>query len=171
MTSPAPEQAAIRAAGTRTSRQRSRIRELPRVRDLLRARRGTMAVEFALLAIPFLMLSFDIIECARLIWTDEVLEATAALGARCMGVLAASCSSSGAYSSDNTISYLKSVAGGWNVTITTADVTLNATGTCGGVGGFSSVTISYTYQTLVPDLITALANVPMTVQACFPNQS
>jgi Flp pilus assembly protein TadG len=162
-----PASAATRAAGKRTPRQRSRFRELLQIRDLLQARRGTVAVEFALLAIPFLMLSFGIIECARLIWTDEVLEAAAALGARCTGVQAASCDTT-----DDAKSYIVSVASGWNVKLTVAEVSVNATtGTCGGVAGFSTVTITYTYQTLVPDLITAFANIPMTVQACFPNQA
>jgi Flp pilus assembly protein TadG len=141
------------------------------IRALPNARRGTVAVEFALLAIPFLMLSFGIIECARLIWTDEVLEATAALGARCMGVLAASCASSGAYSSSNTTTYIETVASGWNITVTSAELTLNASGSCGGVSGFSSVTITYTFSSLVPELLTALASIPITVQACFPNQA
>jgi Flp pilus assembly protein TadG len=142
------------------------------IRRLRKARNGTVAVEFALLAIPFLMFSFGIIECGRLIWTDEALEATAAIGARCMGVLASSCASSGTYSSTNTQNYIISVASGWNVTLPTSALTLSTAGTCGGVAGFSQVTITYTFQTVVPLLLDSLANgVSMSVQACFPNQS
>ena len=142
------------------------LRRLRAVRD------GTMAVEFALLAVPFLMLSFGIIEFGRLIWTNEALQATAAIGARCMGVLASSCASSGAYSSSNTSTYILSVASGWNVTLPSSALTLTTSGTCGGVTGFSQVTISYSFQTVVPNLLTSLsAGVPLSVQACFPNQA
>ncbi len=124
-----------------------------------------------MLVIPFLMFSFGILEFGRLIWTSEALRATAAIGARCMGVLAASCASGGTYSSSNTTSYIVSVASGWNITLPSADLTLSASGSCGGVSGFSSVTITYTFSSLVPELLTALASIPITVQACFPNQA
>jgi len=148
-----------------TARPR-RIGRLARVRD------GTVALEFALLAVPFLMLSFGIIEFGRLIWTTEALQATAAIGARCMGVLASSCSSSGAYSSTASSTYIVSIASGWNVTIPTSALTLTTSGTCGGVTGFSEVTITYSFQTVVPLLLDSLAaGIPLDVTACFPNQA
>jgi Flp pilus assembly protein TadG len=142
------------------------------IRRLLAARDGVVAVEFALLAVPFLMISLGTFEIARLIWTQEALQETAAVGARCMGVLASSCASGGAYSSTNTMSYILGVAGDWNVTLTDSQLTLSANGSCGGVSGFSQVTITYTFQTVLPNLLTSLsAGVPMSVQACFPNQT
>jgi Flp pilus assembly protein TadG len=142
------------------------------IRRLARVREGTVALEFALLAVPFLMLSFGIIEFGRLMWASEALQATAAIGARCMGVLASSCSSSGAYSSSASSTYIVSVASGWNVTIPTSALTLTTNGTCGGVTGFSEVTITYSFQTVVPLLLNSLAaGIPLNVSACFPNQA
>jgi Flp pilus assembly protein TadG len=142
------------------------------IRRLRIARDGVASVEFALLAIPFLLMSFGIIEFGRLIWTDEALEATAAIGARCMGVLSSSCASGGTYSSSNTTTYILAVASDWNLTLTSSALTLTPNGSCGGVAGFSQVTISYTFETVVPQLLDALTSgIPMTVQACFPNQT
>jgi Flp pilus assembly protein TadG len=135
------------------------------------AREAATSVEFALLVVPFLVLTFGVLEVSMLMWTDEALQETAATGARCMGVLASSCSSSGSYSSANSLSYLQTVASGWNVTLPSSAVTLNASATCGGVAGFSQVTINYTFQTTLPGLLSSLASVPLTVQACFPNQT
>ena len=140
-------------------------------RKLRTAREGVVAVEFALLAVPFLMLSLGTFEIGRLMWTNEALEATAAIGARCMGVLASSCASSGVYSSTNTSAYIVSVASGWNVTIPSSALTLTTSGTCGGISGFSEVTISFTFQTVVPNLLDSLSSIPLSVQACFPNQA
>jgi Flp pilus assembly protein TadG len=125
-----------------------------------------------MLAIPFLMISLGIFEIGRLVWTNEALQETAAVAARCMGVLASSCASGGTYNATNTESYIVSTAADWNVAVTDAELTLNQNGSCGGVSGFSQVTISYTFQTVVPSLLTSLADgVPLNVQACFPNQT
>ncbi len=145
------------------------------LRRLRTVRNGTVALEFAMLAIPFMMLSFGIIEFGRLVWTTEALQATAAIGARCMGVVASSCAVTGSspptVSSDNTKAYILSVAGDWNVTLPLGALAVTTTGTCGGVTGFSQVTITYSFQTVVPNLLTSLSTLPLTVQACFPNQA
>jgi hypothetical protein len=151
---------------TRTATRRRPLRLLRAARD------GVASVEFALLAIPFLMISLGTFEIGRLIWTNEALEETAAVGARCMGVLASSCAESGVYNSSDTSTYILGVAGGWNVALDSSALTLTQNGSCGGVSGFSQVTITYTFQTVLPSLLTTIASgVPLTVQACFPNQS
>ena len=86
---------------------------------------------------------------------------------------ATSCASAGAYSSGNTTTYIEGVATGWGVTLTSTNIALNNSTTCAGVtatNGFSSVTITYTFQSIVPNLITALAGgTTLTSTACFPN--
>jgi Flp pilus assembly protein TadG len=139
------------------------------IRRLARDRGGASAVEFALVIGPFILVLFGVIEFGRLLWTLNALQETAIAGARCMGVLNSSCTSSGAYNSTSSVNYVKSVANGWGVALTAANISLNNSASCAGVGDFSQVTITYTLQSVVP-LIQPLINDPMTVNACFPNQ-
>ncbi len=135
----------------------------------LRDAGGATAVEFALVAVPFLMLLVGGVEFGRMAWTRQALQQTAVIGARCMGILASGCASSGAYSLSNTQTYLTSVAAGYGVVLAPANMTLNRSATCAGLSGFSSVSLSYTFQTAVPGLVQALNAKTMTAQACFPN--
>ena len=139
------------------------------IRRLARDRGGASAVEFALVIGPFVLVLFGVIEFGRLLWTLNALQETAIAGARCMGVLNSSCTSSGAYNSTSSVNYVKSVANGWGVTLTAANISLNSSAACAGVGDFSQVTITYTFQTVVP-MIQPLVSDPMSVNACFPNQ-
>jgi Flp pilus assembly protein TadG len=141
--------------------------------NLFSAREGSAALEFALVALPFLMLTFGTIEFGRLIWIREALQMTANQGARCMGVLSSSCASSGAYSSANTTSYIRGVASGWGVTLTASNLTLTNNAASGSpCSGLSQVTINYTFLTAVPALLTMLSGgTAVTARACFPNQS
>ncbi len=139
---------------------------------LLRDRSGATALEFALLGSALMLLSLGILEYGRLSWTREALQAVAINGARCMGVQAASCASAGVYSASTTMAFLTQQASVWDITLTNNSYVLNRSASCGGISGFSQVTISYTFTTLVPLLLTSMgAGVPLTVQACFPNQS
>lgn len=92
-------------------------------KELYRARRAVAALEFAIVSVPLMMLAFGTVEFGRLLWTMEALQMTATEGARCMGNLASSCASAGAYSSDDTTSYIESVASGWGVTLTDGNLT------------------------------------------------
>ena len=140
-------------------------------RRLLRARAGVTTLEFGLIGVPMLMLAMGVIEYGRLMWTNQVLEDSAAAGARCMGVLATGCTAGGVYSASATNTYLQQQLNNAEVLISNTVVNLSTSTTCGGVGGFSQVTISYTFHTVLPLLLTPLANgIPLTAQACFPNQ-
>lgn len=130
---------------------------------------GATAVEFALVVGPLLLLLFGVVEVGRLLWTVNAAQETAIAGARCMGVLNTSCASGGVYSATSTSSYVRQVASGWGLSLTSANVTLNNSASCAGVAGFSQVTITYSFQSVVP-LITTLTGNPLTATACFPNQ-
>ena len=132
---------------------------------------GAAAVEFSVVVLTMFTLLFGVTEFGWYMWTANALQQTAIQGARCMGVLATNCASGSAYSSSNTTSYVQSVASTYGVTVPTAGVVLSNSANCGGATGFSSVTINYTFQTAVPNLITGLSSVAMTEAACFPNQS
>lgn len=141
------------------------------IRRWLRDTKGGAAVEFSAVILTMFSLLFGVTEFGWYMWTANALQQTAIQGARCMGVLSANCASGSAYSSSNTLTYVQNVASKYGVTVPSADVTLSTSATCGGSGGFSSVVINYTFTTVVPNLITGLQSVPMTEQACFPNQS
>jgi Flp pilus assembly protein TadG len=144
-----------------------------RLRRFGRAEGGAAAVEFAAVLGPLLLLIFGVFEFGRLLWVREALQETATAGARCMGMSASACAASGAYSSANTTTYIQTTAGGWGVTLTAANITLNNNATCAGVtaaNGFSSVTISYAFQSIVPSLVSSLSGGKTLVStACFPN--
>jgi Flp pilus assembly protein TadG len=144
-----------------------------RVANFWGAHGGATAVEFAAVLGPLMLLIFGVFEFGRLLWTREALQETATAGARCMGMSATSCAAAGAYSSGNTNTYIEGVANSWGVTLTAANITLNNNATCAGVSaanGFSSVTITYTFQSIVPSVVTTLSGgSTLTSTACFPN--
>jgi Flp pilus assembly protein TadG len=143
-----------------------------RLRTLAGDNTGATAVEFALLLWPLVLVLFGILEFGRLIWINNALQETAIDAARCAGILESSCATGGAYSSGKTTTYVQSVANAWGITVPTANVTSTANTTCAGIGGFSQVTISYTFQSVVPQVLPSLSGgLPLSATACFPKQT
>jgi Flp pilus assembly protein TadG len=144
-----------------------------RVAGLARNRRGAAAVEFAAVLTPLLLLIFGIFEFGRLIWTREALQETATAASRCMALSASSCASSGAYSSTATTTYIENAATAWGITLTGSNITLNANTSCAGVSapnGFSTVTLAYTFQSIVPNIVHPLrSGISLSTTACYPN--
>jgi Flp pilus assembly protein TadG len=147
-------------------------------KELCRSRRAVAALEFAIVSVPLMMLVLGTIEFGRLLWTMQALQTTAAEGARCMGILASSCASGGAYSAGNTTSYIESLATDWGVSLTTGDfTTLTRTSTntacspTGGTPNVSEVTISYTFNSMVPGLLSMISSKALTGHACYPNDN
>jgi Flp pilus assembly protein TadG len=140
-------------------------------RNLLAAREGVAAIEFAIVALPLLTLTLGTLEFGRMMWTVEALQETTIQVARCVGLLASSCASGGAYSAANASTYAQQVAGGWGVTLPNAALTISSNEASGACSGFSEVSISYTFQTVIPGLLSALHGDVLTAQACFPNQT
>jgi Flp pilus assembly protein TadG len=149
----------------------------PAADGLLAARGGETAVEFALVGMMFFMLMFGCIEYARLLWTKMALQQAAMSGARCMAIAQgtvedSSCASGGSYSSSSTTSYIQSVASGWGLTIPSANISLNNSATCGGVGGSSQVTLTSTFTTPVPQLVLlAAGGTSLSATSCYPNNA
>jgi Flp pilus assembly protein TadG len=141
-------------------------------RNLIRARRATTAVEFALCALAMVVVVVAFAEFGRLVWTSEVLQEAASVGARCMGLRASSCAAGGAYSADNTKAYVVSQATAAGVVIQPATVSLSNVAACGGAAGFSQVSIRYSFTSVAPALIAVLADgFTVSASACFPNNT
>jgi len=138
-----------------------------------RDRRGASAVEFALLVLPFFLLLFALIDIGWLLWTRQAAQQAAVSGARCMGIPMADCSTgSGTYDATKSRTYIAGQAARWGVAITSANITVSHSATCGGQAGFSKVDIAFDRAGLIPGVMTALnGGVTVTATACFPNQA
>jgi Flp pilus assembly protein TadG len=137
---------------------------------LLRRRDGTTAVEFALVLPAFLGLVFGTVEYGRLLWTREALQEIAASSARCMAVRAGDCASSGAYSAWKTTSYVQTLAAERGLSLPSTDISLAYGTTCGGASGFSSVTVTETFTSVVPKIVMLPGNgTTLDATACFPD--
>ncbi len=143
---------------------------IPRtVAGFARAIAATAAIEFGFLAVPFLGLALGVYEFGRACWILEAIQESAVQGARCIGVQQSGCFSSGSYDATGTISYVRAVAGGWAVSLPSADITATQSTTCGNVAGFAKIQISYQFTTIVSRFIPALRSQTLTASSCFPN--
>jgi Flp pilus assembly protein TadG len=132
---------------------------------------GASAVDFALLSVPLLLVLMGTIEFGRMYWTQHVLEQTATAGARCVGVLLPGCTQNGVYNAASTVTYISGIAANGGIVLASTNIAVNNNASCSGLSGFSTVQISYTFATVLPNFLTALANGPnLSAQACFPNQ-
>ena len=156
-------------SGQITSSSMARV-AMKTIRALLRCRRGATAVEFGLIAAPLMLMLFGVTETARFYWTTASLQSAAQQTARCMAVPDPACATSGAYSAAQAQTYLVSLASADGVTLTANEITLSNAATCGGASGFSTVSINYKFQTVVPLVMTPMAaGLPIQQTACFPN--
>lgn len=131
---------------------------------------GASALEFAILALPFLAMVFGVAEFGRARWTSAALQEAAQAGARCMGLTLSACSTNGTYDAGATIATVQGYAARWSVTLPASGVALNNAANCGGASGFSQVTLTMPFRTVVPALIPALASgFNLQATSCFPN--
>ena len=79
---------------------------MTRLRQVARHDGGASALEFALLAVPLLLMIVGTIEYGRALWTQQAMQSLAIATARCIGVSQSECTSSGSYSSTKTNTYL-----------------------------------------------------------------
>lgn len=142
------------------------------LRRFLHDRRGANAVEFALIAGPFLLILLGTVEFGRAFWYRHVIQETAIEAARCIAVPQPDCASGGAYSQATAVAHVIASAGRKGVTLTSSDVTVSRNASCFGSSGFSSVSISYEFDTALPGFLSALVGGPrMSATSCFPTQS
>lgn len=142
-----------------------------RLHAFLRDRSGANAVEFALLAGPLMLIMLGTIEFGRAQWAQQVIQEVAIASARCMGVPQSGCMSGSSYNAAASVTFARTMASGRGVTLAISDVAINHNATCYGITGFSSVTITHTFDSALPSFISALASGPtMHATSCFPNQ-
>ena len=143
-----------------------------RLRRLAADQRGASAVEFALVAVPLLMLIFGTIEYGRLMWTRQALQESAIAGARCVALRSLTCTLDGAFDLASARAFIRQTAQGWIVALDDADITVADNVSCGGVDGFVNVRIAHEFLTPVPAALVGLAEgTALSSSACFPNQS
>ncbi|RYD86605.1 MAG: pilus assembly protein [Sphingomonadales bacterium] len=132
------------------------------MKRLLRDVRGITAVEFALVAPPFMMFMFLMVDGARAVWTYQTLQAVATDAARCAALGRSNCDTTGEVQQ-----YAVDRANGFGVPLTLAQVALNTAAICSTVSGMTQVTITKSYQgattKLLPSSISSL-----TTNSCFP---
>ncbi|HEY5072037.1 MAG TPA: TadE/TadG family type IV pilus assembly protein [Caulobacteraceae bacterium] len=132
---------------------------------------GAAAVEFAFVAMPLMLLIFGILEFGRALWDHNALQETAMAAARCEGISQGSLASTAACNGTSVTAYTQQVASGWGITVPSSGITATASTSCGGVTGFSQVSLTYTFQSAVPQLLGVFSGgVPLTATACFPIQ-
>jgi Flp pilus assembly protein TadG len=136
---------------------------------LRRDRRGVAAVEFALVALTMLTWIFGMMEAARAYWSYQIIQEVAIQGARCMGIISSSCASGGVYDASTAKTYMVTQASNLGLTLPASDITVTRPATCASTTGFSSVSISYDFKTLLPVMIPSLSSVTLTASSCFFN--
>jgi Flp pilus assembly protein TadG len=127
------------------------------------------AVEFAMVFLLMMTWIFGIMEVARAFWTYQIIQEVAVQGARCMGIISTNCSVGGTYDATTSQNYMVTLAGNLGLTLPIADIVLTRPTNCAGTTGFSQVTISYNFQTLMPMLIPSLSAIQLTASSCAYN--
>ena len=133
---------------------------------------AVVSIEFALVIPLLLAMMLATIDFSWLIWSLEAVQQGASSGARCMGVLGSSCTnSSGVYNAALTTSYIQTLVGTRGVHIASGSITLNNSTSCESTSGYSKVSVSFNFQTIIPNVLNAFGVQPVVnVVACFPNQ-
>ncbi len=139
------------------------------LRRFARDDRGASALEFAIVCLPFFAMVFGVAEFGRARWTMAALEQAAQAGARCMGLTLSGCATDGAYDASATTATVQGLAARWSVTVPATGVALDNAATCGGMAGFSQVTVTIPFRTVAPALIPALGpGFTLRASSCFP---
>lgn len=136
------------------------------IRRLLGDSRASTAIEFALLAGPFLLMVFGVIEFSRALWTRQVLANIATETARCVAVVQHECAdSAGSYSRTKATEFVKHAARDLGVSLLDP-ITIKENTTCDGLAGFASVEVIGNFDSLFPaDWIMSF-----TGHSCFARQ-
>lgn len=134
------------------------------LRRLIAARRGAVAIEFAVIALPLTLLLAGTIEISRYTWTRVALQDAASAGARCLGLRLAPCVVAGSMDAGGTATVVRGQARDWSVEIATGAVTPEERVACEGVDDFARVAIRHRFGSV----LAALPDTWIEVEACFP---
>jgi Flp pilus assembly protein TadG len=133
-------------------------------RSCLADRRGAVAIEFAAIALPFILLLAGTMEISRYTWTRVALQDVASAGARCLGLQLPPCFAAGSMDHDATVAHVREQAKGWGVTIAEDTVTPEPDVECETLDDFAKVRIGHQFTSV----LVALPDIRIEVEACFP---
>ena len=132
---------------------------------MMHGQRGTTAIEFALVALVLMTLTFGGMEYARLFWTWQALQLAGDETARCVGIGSSDCATPSTYAVTAAANYGASGLLATNVQVVPAT---SAT-PCNQITGNSavSVTLSLPFTSPASTLIPGL-NRTLTTTSCYP---
>jgi Flp pilus assembly protein TadG len=129
---------------------------------------GSGALEFALAAMPMMLLIFGIIESGLLFWSWQALQGAAIAAARCAALNATSCQNP-ASTPANTQNYAVAAALTRGLSLAASNVTVTTGGAaqalCGNTAA-SVVSVALSYQFVSLPLVPLTSS--LTASACFP---
>lgn len=135
-----------------------------RVRAIIRDCRGAVAVEFAAIAIPLMIMLVGSIEVSRFVWTRLALQDAATTGARCLGLRLPPCFVDGSISTSGVTGFVQDQATGWGIGLPGATVSPTESAICNGTAGFAQIAIRHE----VTSVLAVLPAAWISVEACFP---
>lgn len=133
-------------------------------------RRGAVAIEFAFIALPFILLLAGTMEISRYTWTRVALQDVASAGARCLGLgprPGSPCFDGDDMDESATVALVTEQARSWGVTIAEDTVTPERDVECEDLDEFARVRIGHQFTSV----LVALPDIRIEVEACFPAPS
>lgn len=137
------------------------------MRGLLRDTRGAVAIEFAAIAVPFILLLAGTMEISRYTWTRVALQDSASAGARCLGLRLAPCVAGDTMDRGATVAFVRQQARAWGITVSGASVTPSGSATCHALSDFARVRVTHRFSSVLG----AFPDKSIEVEACFPARS
>ncbi len=130
---------------------------------LLHDRRGAAALEFAIVSLAFFPICFAIIELGLMLWTQNALQATANMTARCVAIASPACSGSpSGYAVTQAQTWLNAgILTSSGVTVATATTCSTAPGT------MVKVTLTSSFLSGLP-LPPPFNGISLSAVACYP---
>lgn len=126
-----------------------------------------MAIEFAAIALPLMLLLGGSIEVSRYVWTRLALQDAASVGARCLGLQLDPCFGTKTMDLDGTVGFVRKQAAAWTIDLSEDSVTVEDDATCHDVDDFVKIAIRHRFV----DVISILPEAWIDVAACFPVMS
>lgn len=127
-------------------------------------RQGAVAIEFAAIALPLMLLLGGSIELSRYTWTRLALQDAASTGARCLGLGLSPCFAADAIDRSATVGFVRQQARAWTIEITEDSVTPDLPSDCRNINDFAKVAIRHRFTSV----LAVLPETWIEVEACFP---
>lgn len=134
------------------------------IRAFIRNQRGAVAIEFAFIALPLMLLLGGSMEIGRYVWTRLAVQDAASTGARCLGLQVAPCFGASTMDLSGTKGLVQDQGTAWAVVIPGDAITAEQAGACQGVDDFARIGIRHQFTYVLP----ILPDTWIEVEACFP---